>query len=209
VGLSVPRAVWLIIAVQSVVVALAVGETLGRRVFAISTLPALLFVVAFVAIATLRWLGYREFIALGRSIRSVLSKALSVVRYKIWLTDMAIAIERAESPVALQRLLLSLVDGQHVIGLELNAQQGTADAIVLGIQPLDASLACHAQRFVSTGIDGQPLALTLRCWSSRPGLRHHRGDHILAILGPALQRWLVAQATQVRRPVWTLDGLSA
>jgi hypothetical protein len=66
------------------------------------------------------------------------------------------------------------------------------------VRPADQSLACHAQRYQGIGDDGHEVAVTLRCWSSRPGLRLHRADHILAIIGPALQRRLSAYAAWER-----------
>lgn len=193
IGLPVPRAVWGLVLLQALLVSVAVLAAVGPQMVVRSLALPVLLSLGFLALAAARWLGYREFVALTLSVRSVLRRALSTVRYKIHVAELAAAIERAPTPDALRDQLRNLVDGTHIVGLELS-WGSTCHICLLDDMPSPSSLISHQQRFEVTGVERKAAALTVRWWSSREGLRHHRADQIFIILGPALQRWLVQHA---------------
>lgn len=189
IGLSVPRAVGLLV---------ALGMGLGGAALAISFAPPQLTVALIVSTGLLTaalgiygiWrLGYNEFVALGKAVYSGLARTRWVVRERIRVGDIARAIKGAQTEFEVHSCVQRLVDREHVRRAEL------VDA---SANPLGIHLAHDAPddvwggwfRFdcpVRAGRTGRMFQL--RVWATSKALEHHTIQRLQPILCPELELW--------------------
>jgi len=193
IGLSVPQTVWLLTLVSAVAAATGVISVIGPRALMLPLAVPVLFTLLFTLLFGARWLGYREFLALLRSVRSVLGKWRRTIQLKIRLAELSETIAAAPSLFVLGDTLTTLVDGTRVVGLELALESPGQPAVVTGVRPIGTGYTLHQHLVTVHSLAGVDTELTLRCWSTYAGLRHHTADRIVTTLSPALRRWLSVQ----------------
>ena len=169
-------------------------------VFAPKELTAALLatVVALVGVATyhgVRWLGYSEFIELGRTVVSGIRKGRAVVRQKVCVGELAERIETAVSIDDLNRLLSESSEELQLLGIQLvpaDRKGRQPDAI---IAPPDA-LPYRLDYRVTVHHLARRIEMLLRVWCPRPapGVWGEPGaERVVTRLGPVIERWIAGR----------------
>lgn len=152
-----------------------------------------------------RWLKYGEFAELGRSFRSVILHARTVVREKIRASDVAIQLRGAKTFDEVRQLLDGMASEVRLLDIELIAGEvrgGPPER--RRIWPAD-QLPIHLDYpFIWHSEEGT-RQVTLRLWSERPrrGV-HPTVERIATRLGPALEDWFRGNSRQLT-PVFGLE----
>lgn len=156
-----------------------------------------------------RWLKYGEFAELGRSFRSVILHARTVVREKIRASEVALALRSAKTFDEVRRLLDGMASDVRLLDIELIAgdlRAGTPER--RRIWPAD-QLPIHLDYpFVWHSEEGI-RQVTLRLWSVRPGRGvHPTVERIATRLGPALEDWFRRNSRELT-PVFGMESQQA
>ncbi|MBS1834777.1 MAG: undecaprenyl/decaprenyl-phosphate alpha-N-acetylglucosaminyl 1-phosphate transferase [Acidobacteria bacterium] len=201
IGLSVPRAVGLLV---------ALGMGLGGAALAISFAPPQLTVALIVSTGLLSaalglygiWrLGYNEFVALGKAVYSGLARTRWVVRERIRVSDIARAVKEAQTEFEVHGCVNRLVDREHVWRAELVEPSANPQEIFTAHEaPADVWGAWF--RF-DCPIRGRRTGrvLHLRVWATSTAFAHHTIQRLQAILCPELELWFDRHEREVPVPV--------
>jgi UDP-GlcNAc:undecaprenyl-phosphate GlcNAc-1-phosphate transferase len=144
-----------------------------------------------------RYLRYSEFIQFGASVMSVLRSARAVVRHKVLAEELALRIERATTLGEVERLLDEFGGTSGIVQVELLAgRRNYIGPEGQMISPADA-LPWRLDYRIGLG-DEQRREMLLRVWCNAPspGTSHGSAERFAMRVGPAVERWVLANAGQ-------------